>query len=247
MNRQQLYRWMNDPATLDSESLGILQQLSEDFPYFPVVRLLHLLNLKVLNDYRFERELRHLAVSLPDRARLRDWLSAFDNPNQNARTAGIIEPLHLDPVEQQVNIHLRQLEKQIRESLLEIEQKQVHLKELLEEKRSITANTVQADPESQDDERILTLRPLPKDELIDEFIQRSKMRPENRPSFYNPDEYAQKSIEENEGILSETLARLIAAQGKKDRAIKIYQQLMLKNPQKSSYFAAQIEKLRKEL
>jgi len=39
---------------------------------------------------------------------------------------------------------------------------------------------------------------------------------------------------------------LIAAQGKKDKAIKIYQQLMLKNPQKSSYFAAQIEKLKKE-
>lgn len=90
------------------------------------------------------------------------------------------------------------------------------------------------------------MRPLPKDELLEEFIRQAGNQGFKRASFYNPEDSARRSIEENEGIVSETLARLVAAQGKKDKAIEIYQKLMLKNPQKSGYFAAQIEKLRKE-
>jgi hypothetical protein len=90
-------------------------------------------------------------------------------------------------------------------------------------------------------------RALPKDDLLEEFIRERTGQATGQVPFYSPEESARRSIEENDGIISETLARLVAAQGKFDRAIKIYQQLMLKNPQKSSYFAAQIEKLRKEL
>jgi len=45
------------------------------------------------------------------------------------------------------------------------------------------------------------------------------------------------------GIASESLANIFLNQGKVKKAIKIYEQLVLKYPEKKSYFAEQIEKL----
>lgn len=55
----------------------------------------------------------------------------------------------------------------------------------------------------------------------------------------------EKSLDTNDEIISETLAELLVLQGKKKKAIKMYQQLSLKFPEKSANFAAQIKKLTK--
>ena len=56
---------------------------------------------------------------------------------------------------------------------------------------------------------------------------------------------AEKSVSENKDVISETLARLLARQGHRDKAIVMYERLGLSFPEKSAYFAAEIEKLKK--
>jgi hypothetical protein len=55
---------------------------------------------------------------------------------------------------------------------------------------------------------------------------------------------AQKSIVKNNGLTSETLAKLLELQGKKVEAIEMYEQLSLQFPEKSAIFALRIEHLR---
>lgn len=56
---------------------------------------------------------------------------------------------------------------------------------------------------------------------------------------------AEKSISENRDVISETLARLFARQGYREKAILMYERLILTFPEKSAYFAAEIDKLKK--
>lgn len=56
---------------------------------------------------------------------------------------------------------------------------------------------------------------------------------------------AERSVSENKDVASETLARILAKQGYKDKAIAMYERLCLVIPEKSPYFAAEIEKLKK--
>jgi len=53
-------------------------------------------------------------------------------------------------------------------------------------------------------------------------------------------------LTKGEGVISEPLAALLADQGHNDKAIAMYQQLSLIFPEKSTYFASAIEKLKKK-
>jgi hypothetical protein len=56
-----------------------------------------------------------------------------------------------------------------------------------------------------------------------------------------------QSVKANDKIASKSLAKLYEKEGHYKKAIKVYKELSLKNPRKSSFFAAQIEKIKDKL
>jgi len=67
----------------------------------------------------------------------------------------------------------------------------------------------------------------------------------NTPNRSIAQELAERSVAENKDVISETLARLLAKQGYREKAIAMYERLCLAFPEKSSFFAAEIDKLKK--
>jgi hypothetical protein len=82
--------------------------------------------------------------------------------------------------------------------------------------------------------------------LIDKIIEKNPglIRSKDEPKFYTPEAKAKESLLNNEHLVTETLARIYALQGNVNKAIRAYEILSLKYPQKSAYFASLIEKLK---
>lgn len=74
-------------------------------------------------------------------------------------------------------------------------------------------------------------------DIVDRFIQGTMPAPAKKVEFFTPQQAAKRSLEDD-GLVSETLARIHAKQGNITKAIEAYQRLALKHPEKSAYFAA---------
>lgn len=79
--------------------------------------------------------------------------------------------------------------------------------------------------------------------IIDKFIAEEPRISTAKPGFYNPANAARQSVEDHEDLASPTLAQIYLMQGNKEKAIEIYRRLILLYPEKSHFFAAQIEKI----
>lgn len=84
------------------------------------------------------------------------------------------------------------------------------------------------------------------DDLISRFIRTNPGISRPKKEFFNPPEVARKSEQLPDDLASETLANVFLSQQNPAKAIQIYEKLQLKFPEKSPYFAALIEKTKKE-
>jgi hypothetical protein len=94
-------------------------------------------------------------------------------------------------------------------------------------------------PETQD------LQKQTQADLIEKFIiANPRIEPVRVKSDHPVEDISKPFVEESGEFVTETLAKIYVTQGYYSKAIDIYEKLYLKYPEKSSYFATQIEKVK---
>jgi len=99
-------------------------------------------------------------------------------------------------------------------------------------------------PENVDSEEEKTGKDNVSNKLITDFLQSDPgvIRADKETSLEG--DISEESIKEDDSNISDTLAKIYVTQGLHAKAIYAYERLSLKYPEKSAYFAAQIEKIK---
>lgn len=83
--------------------------------------------------------------------------------------------------------------------------------------------------------------------ILDKFIKENPSISRPKAEFFNPVNMARQSVEEDDELVTETLANLLYKQGNLKKAIRAYEKLCLLYPSKMTYFATLIQKIKTEL
>ena len=273
MDGKQLIGYMTRPERLKGEAVKEMEQLVADYPYFGIGQTLLAIAYQNNADDRYESQLKRTAALMPNRDKLRlftliarhRWESEpevpalpdeftpeeeatpSDNVFSNIESIETKEEQNTGIIREKVfiipEINLSGSHEELSAEMALLDEKRKSLDEL----KTIIANRLkELEAEKQKKE---TEQPKPKKlsrkELIDKFILENPSISRPKAEFYNPISVAQNSIIDQENIVSETLGKIYEKQGYIEKAISIYEKLCLKYPEKSRYFAAQIERLKK--
>ena len=256
METSKLIGYIERPETLRGEAVREIEQLAERYPYFSIAQCLLAIAYQNEGDSRYERQLRKAADSIANRNNLR-MLSvlaqrrekkpedsffkfvASSEITENEPEGGVIpEEMFIIP-----EIDLSGTQETLSAELALLEEKRKSLDEL----KAIIANRLrelEEEKRQREQNEEVPQKKMSRKELIDKFIAENPSISKPKAEFYNPISVAQNSITDKGDIVSETLAKIYLKQGYFEKAISIYEKLSLNNPEKSIYFAAQIEKIK---
>lgn len=217
MTTEQIYQYMISPELLNRETLSELKELTRRYPAFEGGWMLYLKNLKNLNDVSFEQELINGAIRIQNRRKLYLFLNEQEKGEEKEQEVATVTAKD-DSIDEIFNLIFPT------EYKLESDEKP-------EENLSEIARSIQN-------------KPAKRVRLIDKFLEaQPKMPPVKELESNSPMDSQPVQEDTSEEFVTETLASIYAQQGYYKKALQIFEKLSLKYPEKSTYFAAQMEKI----
>ncbi|MFY0629793.1 MAG: hypothetical protein JXR05_05390 [Flavobacteriaceae bacterium] len=234
MNLEVYANLLNQPEVLKNEQISELKSIIKEYPFFQSARVLHLKGLKDQESFRYNNELKVAAAYTTDRSVLFDFITS-------------------KTFEKQVDIHQQITEKISQEEVIDLKE----ITPIVEEKLDIGKPLNFSKKETYSFQEWLQLsakkpivreqpksveKEINKELLIDRFI---KNNPKITP--VKKEEKIEVSIPKNKAdkfLMTQTLAKVYLEQKKFSKAIKAYEILSLKYPEKSGFFADQIKRIK---
>ncbi len=243
---------IESPEKTSDKDLDYLYNLSLKHPYSGFTQLLIAKILHIQNRTGYDEQLKKAAFTCTDRSVIYNYIhkeklvSTIEKANND----------HINNSTDKKDEEIKILEQNIINSVIdsniynEIEEYEI-INDSPSEKKEI-ANTQLYDENSymsfsqwislnKEKNNIKETQNTNIDQLLASLSERNKKRDSTKSEkFFSPIEAAKLSLVDNDELVTETLAEIHIKQGNYPKAIKIYQQLMLKNPEKKAFFASRI-------
>ena len=222
---------LGQPELLKNEHISELKSMIKEYPYFQSARALHLKGLKNQDSFRYNNELKVTAAYTSDRAVLFDFITSekFEETQEDIHHQISQKISEEEPIVTQENVP------EIAKKLDLGKPIQFSPRETHSFNQWLQLSTRK--PIIREEKK-----PLDKFDIIDRFI-------ENNPKITPVDkgEKVQVEVPKNKvdkSLMTETLAKVYLEQKKYSKAIKAYEILSLKYPEKSGFFADQIKRVK---
>ena len=260
---------LNKPDAISEKQAETLENVIEEFPYFQSARVMRLKHLYNQDSYKYNYALKVAAAYTTDRSMLFDFITSdnFVAVQKGLYEKKLEELMNMHVYESEIVLveptlieTENTLENSIKNSIKEATTEEEKATEKLaigkpleftkDEKHSFQEwlqlarfKPIIREAEKSVTEIEISVEKQKKIELIDKFI-------ENNPKITPISKDAQNIVieqktEDTTYLMTETLARVYLEQKKYSKAIQAYEILILKYPEKSSFFADRISEINK--